>query len=310
MELVQDALPGPTLDATGFEAVTEASKSKGILVPADFVRQIFEHQFANSDGQLSGSAPIIMAIAGPFGTGKSVMLSTCCDLLGIETSLISSSMLQNRWEGAPAELLRETWLEASERQFETGQPSALIIEDVDLILGEWGDSATSNSRGAVCALMELADRPNEVHGQRCDRIPIYITANDISKLYGAVSRPGRMRVFEWNPGPDTVEHIAAHILKGILSTSQIQFVLGRYGERWMPARFGQLRSYLEAALIHRLARHNPLPDLLRDALGGQQISFAPGALSNDDLRRAIEAIEAEDHGKADFTRDTIDRKGP
>eukprot|EP00667_Euglena_gracilis_P029618 EG_transcript_39500 len=84
-----------------------------------------------------------------------------------------------------------------------GQPAVLVISDIDAGLGRMKDvQMTVNTQTATGELMALCDGvwPEGV------RVPIIVTANDLSRVYAPLLRDGRMEKWYWEP---TAEEKAA-----------------------------------------------------------------------------------------------------
>jgi len=96
-------------------------------------------------------------------------------------------------------------------------PAALIVDDFDTTVGEWEQStSTVNHQQVLAQLMHLADSPTEAADRALKRVPVFITGNDLSKIYPPLRRPGRMRPFMWLPTEierqEVVEQIMAPVI--------------------------------------------------------------------------------------------------
>lgn len=143
---------------------------------------------------------------------------------------------------------------------------------------------TVNRQNIIGELMHLADFPETVRNNPVARVPIVLTGNDFTKLYGPLVRFGRMTLFEWTP--DKREKLL--VLQGVypeLSPTEVGTLLDEYPDQ-PTAFFTSLRAavhddalwwHLEAVgvpraltdlsygQVPRTATATSLPDLLRVA---------------------------------------------
>lgn len=186
------------------------------VIPDRFRRELALHLFKNLMPNADGSVPLILGIHGPSGEGKTFQCQKVLEELGISASLVSGGELESVDAGKPAELVREKYLQCALRRGPGGLGLvALVFNDIDAAIGSWGDMVqyTVNRQNIFGELMHLADFPNVVEDRRVQRVPIILTGNDFSKLYGPLIRPGRMRSFSWIP--DRLEK--ADVLRGVFS---------------------------------------------------------------------------------------------
>lgn len=175
-----------------------------ISIPARFSREIILHLYKNLMPNPERSVPLILGIHGPSGEGKTYQCEQLVGSLGVEAILVSGGELESVDAGEPARLVREKYLECAKLRESRGckfGPAALIFNDIDAAIGNWGDTVqyTVNRQNIFGELMHLADFPNDVDGRKVQRVPIILTGNDFTKLYGPLIRPGRLRAFPWLP---------------------------------------------------------------------------------------------------------------
>lgn len=174
-----------------------------IEVPAKFRRAVELHIAANCLVNRT-QASLILGIFGPPGEGKTFQTEKICNELGLDTTVVSPAELENANAGQPGQLLRKIYRAASDEMSRSGRQAVILINDIDTVLGDWGALVqyTVNRQVVLGQLMALCDNPYEVSGKSTERIPLIVTGNNPSILYGPLTRPGRMRVFEWSPTPE------------------------------------------------------------------------------------------------------------
>lgn len=175
-------------------------------------KSIEKHLYSNMLFQDSLS-PLILGIFGPTGEGKTYQLEYVLNELGVSICEIGGGELENENAGHPAQILRTEYRKASEAQ----NPTVLVINDIDAIIGKWGDLTqyTVNRQNVNVQLMDFCDHPFKVAGRPTKRIPIFITGNNPSILYEPLKRPGRMRLMEWKPDIQEKIIIVSNIFESI-----------------------------------------------------------------------------------------------
>jgi len=216
-----------------------------IFIPERFKRVLELHIVKNLMKSVAGRVPLLLGIHGASGDGKTYQCEQILTEIGVQAFLISGGQLESPDSGKPAQLVRDTYLQASDC-IEKGKCKAavVLINDVDTGLGNWGDMVqyTVNTQTVFGELMHLVDYPNLVAGIPTKRIPIVITGNDFTKLYEPLVRAGRMTAFEWKP---TLEE-KAEIVQGIfseLSFSECQALVREFSSQPI-AFFSHLKSSL------------------------------------------------------------------
>jgi ATP-dependent 26S proteasome regulatory subunit len=181
-----------------------------IKIPIRFYKEVATHVVANliaekqSNGKLNVNIPLLLGIHGKSGQGKTYQIEQTLKRLNFEIFHISGSELESERAGAPAQLIKETYLRAGRHATANRQGVAILIDDVDAGFGMWGDmyQYTVNTQIVIATLMHLADNPQNLEGKKVPRVPIILTGNDFTKIYEPISRPGRMRSFIWEPDED------------------------------------------------------------------------------------------------------------
>jgi hypothetical protein len=188
-------------------------------------------------------SPSILGVFGPPGEGKTFQIELICNELGLAQHILSPGELESENAGAPGQLLRRQYLLAGTDSSD-GRAGVLVIHDIDTILGNWGDLVqyTVNRQVVYAQLMAFCDFPQQVAGQTCRRVPIILTGNNPSILYGPLLRPGRTRLFRWRPDPVTRAKMVARIFPTVDHAAIERLVEGHCD---MPTSFwASVRSHL------------------------------------------------------------------
>ncbi len=190
-----------------------AARQRNPFVPERFAKEIGLHLAKNYCRQGLWESPLILGIHGPPGEGKTFICQRILENYGIRSWLIAGGELENADAGEPSSLIRRRYLEASRAMKHGDVGSCLILNDIDAALGDWGSLTqyTVNRQNVLAQLLHLSDFPTVVENQPTIRVPIIVTANDLTKLYGPLVRPGRMKRFEWKPTIEEKTQIVASI---------------------------------------------------------------------------------------------------
>lgn len=228
--------------------------SDTLYISPRFQKAIVLHIIKN---QLGGNhrAPLLLGIHGKPGDGKTFQCEKVLERLGVKSFLISGGELESADAGKPAELIRNTYLDAG-FSIDKGETklAAVLINDIDTGLGDWGDMVqyTINRQTAYGELMHLVDYPTQVENTQTRRIPIIITGNDFSKLYEPLVRAGRMTAFLWNPNLQEKAQMVHNIFPSLDNDECEQLIveLESYAEQELAiAFFAHLKSHLQDEVI-------------------------------------------------------------
>lgn len=167
-------------------------------IPERFEKEIVLHALRVFNPNLKHS-PIMLAIDGPTGEGKTYQCSLTLERIGCKVFPLSAGQFESKDAGEPALLVRNTYNSAVEyMQVSPKNRAAILIDDADVAFGNWGNLVqyTVNTQGVIGELMNIANLPvnkDEI------RVPIYLTGNDLKKIYAPLRRIGRMEFFFWKP---------------------------------------------------------------------------------------------------------------
>jgi len=225
--------------------------------------------------------------------------------MGVHIETVPASMLESRWAGEPARLVKETYLKAAKRQQEQLVPCAVLVNDLHFGIGRFQEyaSGTVNTRHTIAAFTELSDNPHMVLEECCDRVPVFATTNSTECLNGAIVRPGRCAVMRWEPTREQTLSIARHILREY-SLTEAQFsMLSAQTAEFSPAHFGMLKSRLRGFVIARALGNMDAKASLCALLRGEVQIPQSATVSSEMLEEAIEAVrKSAASTQLDFTK--------
>lgn len=155
------------------------------------------------------SVPALLGLAGPPGSGKTSLCKFVAEKFGVHLEIVPSSVLGGMYAGQSTVPVREAIVRAS--QADTWQ-SAVLIDDYDLSEARVDDnlSGTINAPLLNGTLMNYADNPSQLTIHDDPEKPvrvvplknppvIFVTCNDMSKLYAPLTREGRMKPVVLDP---------------------------------------------------------------------------------------------------------------
>lgn len=261
-------------------------------VPERFEKVVATHVFKNI-APLDVFVPLILGIHGPSGEGKTKQCEIILERMRVELVVISGGELEHKQAGRPGELIRDRYLEASDR-FEPsrGRVCALLINDFDTGVGIWGSENeraifqyTINLQNVYATLMNIVDHPTSVDGKPCNRVPIIITGNEFTILHKPLIRDGRMTKFRWVPTSEEKVKIIQILFSDVAVSSHglTEFVT-RYINRPV-AFFAHIKSTLIDETVAELIRNIGLEELTQYAIS------RPFSSTLGNIRYTIENLE-------------------
>lgn len=200
--------------------------NKIAYIPEKFKKEIQLHIYKNIIANYKDEykVPLILAISGPPGVGKTYQVCKLLDEMKINVFNINGSEFENKYAGEPSRKLIETYLRISEDiKFKKIENAVILIDDADSALGNWGNMVqyTMNRQLTNKVLIDLCDSPKKITYVNEDdiretistnRIPIILTLNDETKMYPPLMRPGRTTSFHWIPDKNDTISIVQSIL--------------------------------------------------------------------------------------------------
>jgi SpoVK/Ycf46/Vps4 family AAA+-type ATPase len=196
--------------------------------------------------------PAILGFFGRPGDGKSVQLASALERCHVEVLRVNAADLESGLAGEPGKLIARTCAAASQA-VQQGVPTALVVDDIDTTVGEWEqNTGTVNHQQILAELMHVADRPVDQARSRPCRVPIFVTGNNLSRLYPPLRRHGRMVAVEWLPTPQEVREVVHRLLSDLVDSDSIDKMLVEFGTEPL-AYFAEVRgSLLTAQLVEQL----------------------------------------------------------
>ena len=141
-----------------------------------------------------------------------------------------------------------------------GRPLPLLWDDFDTTVGEWEKSTgTVNHQQVLAQLMHLADSPTQEAQRTLRRVPVFVTGNDLSKVYAPLRRPGRMRPFSWRPTESERREIVQRIMAPLLTARATTDMLTELPEAPI-SFFADLRGAVQA----KSAQQTIVPEYAED----------------------------------------------
>jgi ATP-dependent 26S proteasome regulatory subunit len=241
--------------------------------------------------------PLMLGIQGPSGDGKSWQTRVICAELNLPVIRVSAATLSSRWEGVPAELVKEAYrFAASQNQ----GYAVLLIDDFDTSPASIKDRTqyTVNSQLLCGALMNIADDPNHISGEELNRIPIILTGNDFTSLYSPLTRIGRMTIFSWAPNIEERKQILKSIFPRIqFNEEQLEQLVSLKidGRRQVPISFyDEIKRNLWETSVWKVAENCTFKDA-KSILStiSQQIQNDDINYYSDDILQLAKELQSE-----------------
>lgn len=191
-----------------------------MFIPERFKKQINTHLLGNMLD--IDDYPLILAIMGRPGMGKTRQLRIHLEQLGVDAFSVSSAELDCERDGSAAKLLKQQYINASVNILKK-MPSVLVIDDIDTIVGEGHKNTdASNHQGVLAFLMHISDNPYYIENVgNVNRVPIFFTGNNFEAIYEPLRRPGRTLEFEWEPGQEEKIDIIASCLSNTADAKKV-----------------------------------------------------------------------------------------
>eukprot|EP00887_Chlorella_sp_A99_P002702 scaffold6.g2702.t1 len=251
----------------------------GLEPPRRVLERVAVHYARNllaGRGALPGQVPLVLGIWGPKGAGKTFTLELCLRRMGVSPVCLSAGELEDEWAGEPGRRLRERYSFAARHAESTGEATALVISDLDIGVGAFANTFnTVNSQNLQGALMALCDDPLAVStGQAWgalrprQRVPVFVTANDLSCLYAPLVRDGRMDKLLYEPSRDEMAAMLRPLFAPGLSAGDVDALLAAFPGQPMDF-FGAVKSRLVDGAVRRWLAQQQAQQAQQQAAGEQ-----------------------------------------
>lgn len=223
-----------------------------VLLLSRFYQHVRLHLWANYL-ELPLQPPIIGFFGRP-GDGKSAQLAAALERCHVEVVRVNASDLESSLAGEPGKLVARAYTAASQAVHQ-GVPAALLVDDIDTTVGEWEkNTGTVNHQQVLAELMHIADKPVDPGRNRPHRVPIFVTGNNLLRLYPPLRRHGRMQTVEWRPTHHEVHDVAHWLFSNLVEPDAIRELIAEFPAEPL-AYFAEIRSaLLRSHLIGYLER--------------------------------------------------------
>jgi ATPase family associated with various cellular activities (AAA) len=193
-------------------AATAPVRVDDLYIPPRFEEAIAAHLAENR--LYPETAPLILAIIGGTGTGKSWQSRATAARRGWGIEELHSSALSGPQEGVVISVLHAAYGRAMDARDEAGE-GFLLLDDFDLSLVSIRKNVETSQHTQLLtsAFMELCDRPKPIVDKFSNRTPVVVTTNSVDAIYGPLLRYGRMHIFHWRPSIDEVSGAIAKIME-------------------------------------------------------------------------------------------------
>lgn len=174
---------------------------QNVWISNEFTNAVVLHITKNQLNNAQVNTPLILAIQGGTGEGKSFQVKEICSRMKANVLSVSGAMLSGSYERESLDVLMSAYIYASHIKKTSKRPTVLLIDDFDLSVASTFEDRgyTVNSQLLSGFLMNLADDPTQCGQEKTYRIPIIVTGNNFHPLHAPLRRHGRMNIFEWQP---------------------------------------------------------------------------------------------------------------
>lgn len=208
----------------------------GIYIPLRFRNVVLKHLILNYSNNINSfSPPLMLAIQGEKGEGKSFMIEKLCEYYSIECIHISGAELCGSFEGDSIKKLMSEYDAACIKAEDDRKLSCIVVDDFHKSLAATKQDnvfRTTNSETLVGRIMNLADNPYVCN----NRIPIILTGNNLTSIYSPLTRNGRMDIFDWIPTLLEKETIVYNIFRKYypdIEFNVIKQLVNKYNDKYI-----------------------------------------------------------------------------
>jgi len=199
---------------------------RDIVVPQRFGVRVISHIIApylKNDAIFK--SPMFLALVGKAGEGKTAQAIATCSQHGFYVVYCSAANLSGKFESdakAGMELLYRDALKLRKNN----KFAVIIIDDFQKSVVNTNEKIekTINTELLTGYLMNLTERKGE------EKIPIILTANDLTDIYQPLLRFGRTDVFMWEPTQQEKLEIVTQILSIVAGQKVIAAFFKEYSQ--------------------------------------------------------------------------------
>jgi hypothetical protein len=176
------------------------------FVPPRFETMVAGHLALNAVVSARDPAPLILAVHGPHGEGKTRQCEWTFERMGVCWQVPESNAFEDPNTGKVAGRIEADYRTAARANAlaqEQGRAElrVLFINDLELWIGRRDGlvQQTTNTQHVLAKLQQIADNPEADPTLPGSRAPIVVTSNDLGVVHPPLLRDGRATRFEWRP---------------------------------------------------------------------------------------------------------------
>lgn len=249
--------------------------------------------------------PVILGIFGRSGDGKSAQLVASLRRCEVEVIRLNAADLESGLAGEPGKHLARTYATAS-LAVAKDVPTAIVLDDIDTTVGEWEmNTGTVNHQQVLAELMHIADRPVDLSRNHPRKVPVFVTGNNLARLYPPLRRPGRMRSMPWRPTSEELTQVVLGLFRDVASPAELADFAGKFPNETL-AFFAEVRQTLREVEITRNIGNArvDMRKLLSLRQAREQSELPPMRMPGQELVRLAEAVRnSRDAALEDFLKE-------
>jgi hypothetical protein len=263
---------------------------QGYFIPQRFALIVYTHLVRNLQHEPPSFAPLLLGIHGRPGDGKTFQLRRVLEDCGVHVNLLSGGQLESSDAGEPGARVRDAYLEASSA-ISNGVPACVVLNDADAAIGNWGSLTqyTVNTQNVITELMHLCDYPLTVENKNTRRVPIFLTGNDFTRLYGPLRRRGRMELFLWEMSQAERGRIVASLFPEI-EQQEINRLLEEYPDHSV-ADWTAVAAQIDNSNLHKFLASTDVRRLLTQIIRGGKFEGGRKRLTTSEIQDALHYLE-------------------
>lgn len=291
-------------------------------IPQRFIDAVAGHLVMNVIDMPLFRPPLILAIHGPVGEGKTEQCRIIFDRMRVGVEWMSADQFENEKAGKPAELLALKYKEllkfnllvreGYETQRKLNHPSllaVLFINDIDQRIGRHDTliQQTINTQLINALLMGYTDVPGSFDGRSVGRVPIVVTGNNLGVIHKPLLRDGRAEKFEWKPTPEEKTKVVQRIFPE-LRDEDIWELVSKFASsnlatgsataatpNFSVSSFAMLRYHIYKLEVLKMIHEVGLEKILDYVLSGKhQQRLKPSLFTPEALHQAAEELIRSD----------------